>query len=121
MAQPPEYIRRAAGRDRIANITAVFRAAFPGVPEEVVAGYLRGEEILSLTRTARRIIAFRAADYDAAIASLIAGQPVYSLGVCISDFDEGAVAASLERRQVGVSGVAFGRVVSRIANGGRGT
>lgn len=120
MPQPPEYLRRAAGRDRIGNIAHIFRAAFPEVPEEVVAGYLRGEEILSLTRTVRRIIAFHVERYDQAIASLIAGQPVEYLGVRISDYDEDAVASSLERRRVGMSGVAFGRMVSRIANGSRG-
>lgn len=121
MPQPPEYLRRAAGRDRIANITAVFRSAFPEVPEEVVRGHLEGKEILSLTRTARRIIAFHVERYDKAVASLMAGQPVEYLGVRISDYDEDAVASSLERRRVGTSGVALGRMVSRIANGGRGT
>lgn len=50
MPQPPEYLRRAAGRDRIANITAVFRSAFPEVPEEVVRGHLEGREVMSPRR-----------------------------------------------------------------------
>ena len=52
---------------------------------------------------------------------MIAGDAVYSHGARISDFDEDAVAVSLGHHQVtGLSALAFGRMVSRIANGGRG-
>lgn len=120
MSQPPSHLRHAAGCDRIANIVSVFRSAFPEVPEEVVSGYLRGEEILSLTRTARRILDIHAVNYDAAVSAMLAGDAVDILGVRVDLFDEDAVAASLERRHAGLGSVALGRMVSRIANGGRG-
>ena len=117
----PERYRRAATTGRIENVTAVFRASFPEVPAEVVAGHLGGERMLSLSRLARRILAIHAENYDRAVASMIAGDAVYSHGVRISDFDEDAVAASLERHHVtSLSALAFGRMISRIANGGSG-
>lgn len=88
---------------------------------DVVRMHLEGaDRVLTLRRTGRRIIDLTAARYDAAIRALRAGEPVEFLGVRVDDYDEDAVAASLERRQVGVGGVAYGRMVSRIANGGHG-
>lgn len=112
----PERLRRAATSERIENVTAVFRASFPEVPAEVIAGYLRGERMLSLTRTARRIIDLDAADYDAAVALLIAGQPVTIAGVRADDFDADAVARSIERQRVPRSDAMLGRIISCLAN-----
>jgi len=112
----PERYRRAATSERIENIVRVFRASFPEVPAEVIAGHLRGERMLSLTRTARRIIDLTAADYDAAVASLIAGQPVTVAGVRATDFDADAVAESIERQHVPRSAVMLGRIISCLAN-----
>lgn len=112
----PERYRRAATSERIENITLVFRASFPEVTAEVVAGHLAGERMLSLTRTARRIIDLTAADYDAAVASLIAGEPVYISDVRVSDFDADAVAASLGRRTFPPSTAMLGRTISCLAN-----
>lgn len=112
----PERLRRAATTERIENITAVFRASFPEVPAEVVAGHLAGERMLSLTRTARRIIDLTAADYDKAVAALIAGQPVTILGVRADDFDDEAVAESIERQTASRSSAMLGRIVSCLAN-----
>ena len=112
----PERYRRAATSERIANIVQVFRASFPEVPAEVVAGHLAGERMLSLTRTGRRIIDLDAADYDGAIAALIAGQPVMIAGVRATDFDADAVARSIERQVAPRSAVMLGRIVSCLAN-----
>lgn len=120
MSQPPEHLRRAAGRDRIGNVTHTFRAAFPEVPEAVVRGYLAGNEMLSLRRTARRILDIHAANYDRAVSAMLAGDPVDILGTRVDLFDEDAVAASLERRHAGLGAVALGRMVSRISSGERG-
>lgn len=120
MAQPPSYLRNAAGRDRIANIVHTFRSAFPEVPEAVVRGHLEGREMLSLRRTGRRILDIHATNYDAAVGAMLAGDAVDILGVRISDYDEDAVAASLERQHAGLASIALGRMISRIANGGRG-
>lgn len=121
MSQPPSHLRHAAGRDRIANIVHVFRAAFPEVPEEVARGHLTGKEMLSLRRTARRILDIHAANYDRAVTAMLAGDPVDILGTRVDQYDEDAVAASLERRQAGLGSVALGRMISRISAGGRGT
>lgn len=112
----PERYRRAATSERIENVTLVFRASFPEVPAEVIAGHLAGERMLSLTRTARRIIDLTAADYDAAVAALIAGRPVTVAGVRADDFDDAAVAESIERQTVPPSSVMLGRIVSCLAN-----
>lgn len=112
----PERYRRAATSERIENIATVFRASFPEVPAEVVAGHLSGDRMLSLTRTARRIIDLDAADYDQAVAALIAGQPVTVAGVRADDFDADAVARSIERQTVPHSSVMLGRIVSCLAN-----
>lgn len=112
----PERYRRATTSERIESITAVFRASFPEVPAEVVAGHLRGERILSLTRTARRIIDLEAVDYDKAVALLIACQLVTVAGVRADDFDDEAVAEAIERRIVPRSSVMLGRVISCLAN-----
>lgn len=112
----PERYRRAATSERTANIVTVFRASFPEVPAEVVAGHLRGEQMLSLTRTARRILDLTASDYDAALTSLIADEPVTVAGVRADDFDPDAVAAYIERRIVPRSAVMLGRVISCLAN-----
>lgn len=112
----PERLRRAATTERIENIVQVFRASFPEVPAEVVAGHLRGERMLSLTRTGRRIIDLDAADYDAAVALLIAGQSVTVAGVRATDFDADAVAESIERQVAPRSAVMLGRIVSHLAN-----
>ncbi|MDF2916258.1 MAG: hypothetical protein K0S70_475 [Microbacterium sp.] len=112
----PERYRRAATSERIENIVAVFRASFPEVPAEVVAGHLGGERVLSLSRTARRIIALHAAEYDEAVASLIVGEPVSIAGVWADDFDADAVAQSIERQTVPRSAVMLGRITSCLAN-----
>lgn len=112
----PERYRRAATTERIENITLVFRASFREVPTDVVARHLRGERMLSLTRTARRIIDLHAADYDQAVAALIAGQPVTVAGVRADDFDADAVAEAIERQTVPQSAVMLGRIVSCLAN-----
>lgn len=112
----PERYRRAATTERIENVTAVFRASFSEVPAEVVTGHLRGDRLLSLTRTARRIIDLTAADYDAAVASLIVGDPVTVAGVRADDYDADAVAEDIERRIVPRSSVMLGRIVSCLAN-----
>lgn len=112
----PERYRRAATSERIENVTAVFRAEFPEVPAEVVAGHLAGERMLSLNRTMRRVIDLAAADYDQAVAKLIAGAPVTIAGVRADDFDDEAVAASISRSTGSRSEVMLGRVVSCLAN-----
>ena len=112
----PERYRRAATSERIENVVLVFRASFPEVPAEVVAGHLRGERMLSLTRTARRIIDLDAADYDQAVAALIAGQPVTVAGVRADDFDADAVAESIGRSTGSRSAILLGRIVSCLAN-----
>lgn len=112
----PERYRRAATSERIANITAVFRASFPEVPGHYFAGHLGGERMLSLTRTGRRIIDLDAADYDKAVAALIAGQPVTVAGVRADDFDDAAVAESIGRSTGSRSAVTLGRIVSCLAN-----
>ncbi|MEZ3155953.1 hypothetical protein AB1K56_03410 [Microbacterium sp. BWR-S6Y] len=112
----PERYRRAATSERIENITLVFRASFPEVAAEVVAGHLAGDRILSLTRTVRRIIDLTATDYDQAIATLIAGEPVFISDVRVSDFNADAVAEAIERQHVPRSSVMLGRIVSCLAN-----
>ncbi|WP_157118118.1 hypothetical protein [Microbacterium paludicola] len=94
----------------------MFRASFLEVSAEVVTGHLAGDRMLSLTRTARRIIDLHAADYDLAVASLIANEPVTVAGVRADLFDADAVAASIERQHVPRSSVMLGRIVSCLAN-----
>lgn len=116
MTRMPVRYRRAKTTERTALVTAVFRASFPEVPAEVVTGHLEGEPMLTLTRTGRRIIDLCAADYDRALAALIAGQPVSILGVRADDYDDDAVARSIARQTGSLSAVMLGRIISRLAN-----